>query len=255
MESIPAMSSNMNFEESLKRMSDAIYELVLRVGRFEDFISNETFTIEQEISSKVKTTLQEQYPDYRILEPLKMFPEMEHFYVPNGCSTITQFDGLFIVTNDPTYDLPEHDYDAEKPEGVKTYFVIVEGKHCLTSKQCRFKLEQVVKIQAAFELAREIKAGNADEKSVTPSFLARMNQFRFHEFEKEVHLFIGGPLLKSDTLVWLKGIGHQLLHDPKPFMISQSRTIPQMYPIRTSIVYPQGHRYTAADVENDYELK
>lgn len=253
MENIPVSSSNINFEESLKRMSDAIYELVLRVGRFEDYISNETITIEKEISSRVKSSLNEHYPGYRILEPLKMFPEMEHFYVPSGCSTITQFDGLFIVTNDPTYHLPDHDYEIEKPEGSKTYFVVVEGKHCLTSKQCRFKIEQICKIQESFRIARDIRKGLVDEKTVTPSFLARMKQFRFHELEEEIHLFIGSPVLKNDTWLFIKQIGREIWKNPKPFMISQTRTIPLEFPIRTSIVYPQGHRYVIADVEDDYK--
>ena len=253
METTRVLSSSLTLEESLQRMSDAIYELVQRVSRFEDFISNETVGIEQEIAAKVKLTLQELYPGFRILEPLKMFPEMEYFYVPNGAATITQFDGLYIVTSDPTFDLPEHRLDLTKTSDSKTVLIIVEAKHALTGKQCRWKIEQVVKIQDAFQLARDIDNGVTDPSTVTPSFLARMNTFRYSDFSPEILLFVGGPQIKLGTVDFLRSVGKSLWLDPKPFMISQTRTVNQVFPIRTSIVYPHGHRYVAADVSDDFE--
>lgn len=248
------LTPNSPLEESLQRMSDAIFELTMRMSRMDDFVQNESLTIESEMAHKAKFALTELYPGYRVYEPLKMFPEMQHFYVPENGQVITEFDGLFIVTNDPTYTLPEQTQDlVTSTHPSKTFFVIVESKHALTSKSFRFKIEQIVKIQQAFKLARDIKAGLVDGTTVTPSFLWRMSTFRYADFETEVHLFIGGPLIKSGTLDFITKTARQLWKSPQDIQMSEKRTVQQRFPIRTSIIYPQGQRYIALDVADDFE--
>jgi hypothetical protein len=250
------LTQNSPLEESLQRMSDAIFELTMRMSRMDDFVQNESLTIESEMTCKARSALRNMYPGYTIFEPLPMFPELQHFYVPENGQVITEFDGLFIVTDDPTYALPvqavENPLTTEK-DTYKTFFVVVEAKHALTSKSFRFKIEQIVKIQQAFKLARDIRDGLVSPDAVTPSFLWRMSTFRYADFEEEVHLFIGGPLIKSGTLEYITGIARQLWKEPQDLKMSEKRTVQQRYPIRTSIIYPQGYRYESRDVGDDFK--
>lgn len=237
-------------------MEDKIDEILEKVTKIKDFIDNEAQAIENEVNANVKDTLAMMYPEYTIINVLEELADIKIFFEPNSNDKITEFDGLFVATDDPSYKIDAKESSiVPKAHNRQTFFVIVESKHTTTINKVNSKIEQITKIQRAFEMAREIADGTSSASSVTKSFMWRLRTYQIHNFEPEVHLLLGGPYITDSAKKYVEQIGETLWKTPKPIQVSKNKYIDVRSPIRISMVIPTGQRYSVRDVASAFELR
>jgi hypothetical protein len=247
-----------NINKSLETINKSLEIQQYTLLAHQDFINNESKAIEREINEKLDRFLSLKYPGYRIINILNDFPDMEFFYFPRTNKKLTQFDGLFIATNDdnynPSYNTPEN-YIYNKPNGKKYILIVVEAKHALTSANFNKKLNLLTKVQECFDISRQIHQGlfqNVNE--LHKQFLFRNRVFQFYNLDPEIHWIIGGPYIEPFAADFIRRYGVQLWKRPQPIKLSDELTIEQKFPIKTSLILPQGNRYSIGDVEDNYKL-
>lgn len=217
-------------------MKDKIDNILGKVTKIKDFIDNEAFAIEKEVNAHVRESLEIVYPGFTVINVLQELPDIKTFFEPDSNDKITEFDGLYIVSTDPNFKIdPQEKSIIPKTPDTKTILVIVESKHTLTISKVNTKLEQITRIQRAFEMARDLAQNNNSHK-VSKSFLWRMKAYQLYNLEPEIHLLLGGPYVNESTMNYVEELGEILWkHSPSELKLSKSKTIDIIAPIRMSM--------------------
>jgi hypothetical protein len=243
---------------TLIKMNTTLSKQTLTLREHQNYIDKDAKSIENEINKRVEQLLETKFKGFRIIHILKEMAFFDKIYPYNSMAEITQFDGVYIITNDDNYEPSTDvaiDFIYNKPSNSKIYLVIVEAKHDITSSRFNDKLRQIVKIQETFEIARKITKGTFSEMDkVEKQFKWRNRVLQFYNFEFEIYLFIGGPYLEKNAEDFIKEHGNTLWKHPNKFKLSDNNYIDQKYPIRTFLILPQGKRYATADVADNYKI-
>ena len=250
------VSPSLTVEERLSIVQTTVKNQGKTIDNHEAYQKKDAASVERDVNNFLVKMLQLKYPGYHVLNVLESYPSYKHFYEPNATDSLTEFDGLYVVTNDDSYNLlaerPSNSSFRTKSKSSKIIFVIVEAKHDVTTKRINRKIRQIVKIQEAFETARNIRSGNANTKGMKKDFLQRNYQAEYYNMEEEILFVIGGPYLEPNAEEHIKRIGRKLWKEPETIRLADRSVIEQKYPIRTCLMIPNGNRYSLGDVEEDY---
>ena len=255
-----SLAPTKTIEERVGQLQNTVKNQEKRIVNLQAYKDKDAKSIEREVNQQVVKMLQLMYQGYHIIDVLALDRSLEHFYPPRVPQALTEFDGFYVVTNDDSYNLVETPYAKsgpyrQKTDGAKIIWVIVEAKHDITTTRVNKKLTQIVKIQEILETARKLRVGIDDEdtKDIPDAFVSRSHYLEYYNMEPEINLIFGGPYLEVSAENHIKRLGTQLWKDPKPIKLSNTKIIPQVYPIRTSLFVPQGNRYSYGDVSDDFK--
>lgn len=200
------------------------------------YIDAEAKSVEEEISDLVRKELQKNLaPSWKIYEPFdaQYAPNFKHISFHDRNEHITEFDGLFIMSDDQDFEMVYRD-DYENVAS-KYRMVIIEAKHNLKVAHIRTKIEQIKKIQQLFEFAKSLQQGDAIP--CTPLFKQMVKAYKLYAFSPDITLYFGGPNLDRSVVDFIKNEAsdYQGAH------------------ITVHIVQPSGNRYNIRRSENSYE--
>lgn len=183
-----------SFESGIKAVKEELSGLKNNIGtlndKFERYIKKESDGIEYEINKNVKHFLQQKYKGAIIkqlpIKNLKNYSDSEDTDLKIfASSTITEFDGFFII-----------DY---KSENKKNELIIVEAKHNVSIDQINEKIYQLYFIKKILEKSKlDIITDN--------KFKNFVNSFKLKNIDNKFHFIIGGPTWEDKTIEYLQKI-------------------------------------------------
>ena len=194
------------------------------------FIKKEADAIEYETARAVYTYLVDRMcMGYKVYIPAG-FPAKLYHPLKAGL-TLTDLDGVFILTNNPSvqedhvdlsFFVPlDEEIEKELRERKKemnqmrkslsssqtsvydTQLVIIEAKHHVTEERIDFKLNQLSLIEEWLADAR-LAYENPSAKQFVPSFIKNVKTFKVYEYNPKPLLFIGGPLWDKQAVKLFK---------------------------------------------------
>lgn len=178
-----------SFEIELKPIKQDILEikksvatLTDRVNELDNYKTHESRAIEYEITNRVKSSLNTRFEGFTITK----FP-LKRLFDPVTDNEITELDGAFLVSSKPTGTIP-----------VKSYLIIIEAKHFITTDKIETKLLQIYNIHNYLNFAKNIKNPNK-QVHVTPLFRKYVEQYNLDQIN-DIYLYIGGPVWDTDTV-------------------------------------------------------
>ena len=224
--------------QMIQEIRDSTKSINTTIG---NYINNESDLIEKEINGHIRNYLAKDpkflnYTIFDISNILKFLKEPEIIGDSKdnfiNKKTITDFDGIFILTNDDKYVPPDitdktlvRKTTTQLISGEKIKkFVIVEAKHCLDNKQLQKKISQIERFQQYLEEARiyqedyiKLNSTTSDEislekkKEYTLEFKNKVLNYKLNEFTTDIILIFGSEdmgvnqidLIKSNYDVWL----------------------------------------------------
>ena len=152
-----------------------------RLTNIENWTKRQDKTIEYELHHAVKAYLLTTNVGYITVEPTIFPKELED----RDGKTITEFDGLLILTNDIEHanSLSKKLPKPKSPPSQNTtaYIIVVEAKQHVTSKKIKHKIKQTETIR---QLIADIQSGSIE----IPPALSKLGI----QYIKGVRLFIGG---------------------------------------------------------------
>ncbi len=155
------------FDEKLAPIKDTLKKL-------EGFQDNESFAIEYELQTTLRTYLIKSNPRSQV----KHYP-MNNIYDPFTYKEITELDAAFLlseVERKPDYSrltsngrsLPRPSETPYSPDKSK-HFILAEAKHYINTNKIAYKLWQFDKIIASFHVANQLGSGHIVD-GVHPKF-------------------------------------------------------------------------------------
>jgi hypothetical protein len=198
-----------------------------KLSIIDGFIKHESDSIEVETTRAVHDFLLKEgrFYGYKIYIPTG-FPSK--LYDPVRAMTVTDLDGVFILTNDPMVQedndelgsfiklddatagvLSERQKELstlKKTLGREAYdkhslLVIIEAKHHVTKEKCEKKLRQMELIEGWLRDAVAIKQ-NASKYS--KRFIKNVQMFGFDKYDPMPLLFMGGPYWDEEAVHYFK---------------------------------------------------
>jgi hypothetical protein len=173
-----------------------------------NYINNESDLIEKEINGHIRNYLAKdpKFLKYTIFDITNIWkflkePEIIGNSKDNNIinkTTITDFDGIFILSNDDSYfplnindrtivRLRKNSTTSSSEDKIKK-FVIVEAKHCLDNAELKKKIEQIKRFQQYLEEARKYQQ-NTDK--YTLEFKNKVSSYKLNEFTTDIILIFG----------------------------------------------------------------
>lgn len=211
------------------------------------YIKNEATAIEVEVNKKVANFLKRKFLNYNIFskEHWKTLQKNKIVDVNNKLrdkNSITEFDGLFVVSNDPDYfsDNWLHrmsSANTKKNNNKKqTHFIVVESKHALDAEKVNRKIAQMIEFQKYI-----VESANPDPKIHTKEYRNKIVSHYLPEFiGMDLYLIFASPYLsdsckdyiKNNALFWL-----------------------EKHKIHVAYMKPSGNRYSIAWIDDNFVEK
>lgn len=173
------------FDEKLdKKFDEKLDPLKKSIKKLVNWTQRQDESIEREMTSAMKSHLQEYYKGYITVEP-KIFPK--EVLKPDG-TVLTEFDGIMILTNTKQYTdivVPDKLNKSSSPKFSKDtelFVVIVEAKQHLTMAKVTRKIAQKESIE---QYIKDVQAGIIEAE---PS----LKRVMIDKFKPNVGLYIGG---------------------------------------------------------------
>jgi hypothetical protein len=170
------------------------------------YTGNEGKSIEEEVNMNVAKYLCKKFPQYSIFRPqwnkLKKYKIADYQKsVANDKKFITEFDGLYILTNDAEYYVSEpvkqRKVDVQVLNPTKQ-FVVVEAKHDLDNTKINKKIMQLKEFQQYLIAARDY---NKDIH--TQEFKEKIRNYSLTEFSSELKVIFASPHIPSTSIDYL----------------------------------------------------
>jgi hypothetical protein len=148
---------------------------------------------------------------------------------------LTEFDGLYFVTDDREYKMQYRDIPDKSESKKAIKMIIIEVKHGCTASSLQRKIEQIKTIQQYIEYAKDYVNSNIDN-NLTSYFKTIVRAFQFDRFTKDIVLYFGGQRVDENVLTYVKNEKSNL---------DTNR-------IYVNIIYPSGNRYQIRRHDEDY---
>ena len=152
-----------------------------RLSHIDGWIKRQNNGIEYELTAAIKQYLKEHHVGYYTVEPTIFPKELQS----SDGKTITEFDGILILTNDEQHANSLSKYLPQQTTSISpdtvAYIVIVEAKQHVTTEKINIKIRQKTSIE---RLLADIK----ENRVVMPKRLSKVGI----QYIKGVRLYIGG---------------------------------------------------------------
>lgn len=213
------------------------------------YIKTDADAIEDEANTKLPKFLRRKFPKYIIY---RVYPTdwrilRENFFASYSLPRhlfcdITEFDGLYIITNDDTYDpglsspVPTYvpvNLDQSEP---KIYqFVVLESKHDLTTDKVNRKIEQMRRFQQYIRESLEY-----EDKKFTQEFRNKVVTYKLQLFVNQtIHIVFATPHAKDSCIEHIIKEGPSWLKEN----------------IHVVYMIPSGNRYAVAFADENFVLR
>ncbi len=188
-------------------------------------ISGYTFaegkSIEEEVERKVPKYLKRKFvnysifkvhDDWRYLQKNKI-DEVNHSKCRDERS-ITEFDGLYIISNDKDYEIGsqciQNKANLNSNVVSKTYrFVVVEAKHTLNIKKVNTKIKQIKEFQEY--IAESI---HSNDSVYTKEFKNKVLLYQLSLFiNQPIYIIFASPHIETDCVQYIKNEANSLMDD------------------------------------------
>lgn len=214
------------------------------------YTKNEATAIEEEVNIKVSNLLKRKFSNFNIysVDTWKTLQKNKITDMDNKVrdkKSITEFDGLFIVSNDPEYysdNLIHKMSNASIFQNTNTgkltqkQFVVVESKHDLDFGKVNHKISQMITFKNYIE-----ESLNPDPKIYTKEFIKRAN---FHELPgfigSDLYLIFASPYIPNSCIDMIK---------------ANAISWVQNHRIHVGFMRPSGNRYNIAWVDDNFAEK
>ncbi len=163
------------------------------------------------IEKQIPRYLRKKFPDSNIYKVHNDWRRLQRNKIDevNKCKnrderSITDFDGLYIVSNDDAYEIGvELVYNDAKRNNTlpKTYFlVVVEAKHGLTTTKVNKKIEQIKEFQNYIK-----ESLNFLEDIYTKEYKDKVYVFQLQHFiDGPIYLIFASPHMDEDCIQYIK---------------------------------------------------
>lgn len=238
------------FKMELLDLKHNVAKLNDNIRKIENYQSNDSYGIEEEINKNVKAFLKQKY-EGSVVKKCKL-DKISH---PDTNQLITQFDGSFLIEYD---DFPLKTSSSAKTTKVKknTLLVIVEAKHHVTIEQINEKIVQIYKIKEYINMLKRFP----DEKEKYSKKTARKIENTIHHLRlnniSQIQFFIGGPTWENKSFEYCQKLNQGLLENiqwsghknkSNPLDGSQEQETFQYLKNNINVVIPSGQRYEVKD--------
>jgi hypothetical protein len=196
------------FTENIEKQTSSIKSMNQTIN---SYIKNEADIIEDEVNESLVPYFKkdEQFANYNVFDLTKKWdflniPTINPDYPTNkfiNNNLITEFDGLYIISNDRTYFLTD-DYKRiktmqENTDPVFKKFVVVEAKHSITNDDITRKIIQIRKFQNYLKI-------DPSSPDLTDDFKSKNKYLRLNEFSDEIILIFGSEHFATADIKFIK---------------------------------------------------
>lgn len=198
------------------------------------YTKNEADSIEYEVNAKIAKYLVRKYSNHNVFElDWKILQKNTIAAMQNRDErVITDFDGLFLISNDPTYDTDTLISDLKSNlSGTENQFVVVEAKHDIDQRKVDKKIKQMVEFQ------KYINDAKAFSQFVhTQEFKRKIDFYSLDKVEPNIHFIFASPHIPKTCVDYIRSRAESWK--------SQG--------INVAIMLPTGNRYGIAWAETQF---
>jgi hypothetical protein len=230
------------YERLRKEVKEELKKLSIHVN---GFIGAEGKSIEEEVDKKVPKYLKRKFSNCNIY---KVHDDWQHLQknqideiknIKNRHEkSITEFDGLYIVSNDVNYEigspLVHQGAKINTNTSSKQYiFVVVEAKYNLNTTKVNTKIAQIKTFQEY--IAQSV---NSEENIYTKEFKDKVYLYQLPLFiNQPIYLIFASPHMDSHCIENIKNEASSLMDNG----------------ISTAYMIPTGNRYSISFADEDFE--
>ena len=180
---------------------------------FGGYTKNEADSLEEQVNKRVFMVLQNKFPNANIfqLKTLKFLMKNKIDEIHGKDRTITEFDGLFIASNDVTYDLNQevenlvhrkNNAKSRSSDNTK-YIIVVESKHSISIRKITDKVNKMIEFKSQMDEAFNL---NVQPKNIyTMGFYALCDYLKLADFQdKPLYHVFASPYIKDDDKTFIR---------------------------------------------------
>ena len=206
---------NKEKEKDMKELRNLNKDIQKSIG---GYTKNEADAIEDEINKKLPNILQRKFPGNNIFQIKSwktLITNKKEEFIANARDTkeITEFDGLYIVSNDRDFDVNDGDDVIYKSNSTKTvsnsvkHFVVMEAKHAQNVKKVDTKINQMIKFQSYIRDSKDLAT---NKSAYTKGFIMKAQCYQLDFIDKPMYLIFASPLMPDDVIIHINNISPEL---------------------------------------------